>query len=64
MVPEKYVRVLWSIAFVVPWAIEYFTFPAHRRALIWASLLTTPFGLSEPLFVPEYWSPPRLFDLA
>lgn len=23
-----------------------------------------PFGLSEPLFVPEYWSPPSLFDLA
>jgi len=23
-----------------------------------------PFGLTEPLFVPEYWSPPSLFDLA
>lgn len=23
-----------------------------------------PFGLSEPLFVPEYWHPPSLFDLA
>tara|TARA_Y100000590_G_scaffold203205_1_gene230570 strand:- start:1160 stop:1783 length:624 start_codon:yes stop_codon:yes gene_type:complete len=29
-----------------------------------ASLLTTPFGLTEPLFVPEYWNPPSLFDLA
>lgn len=29
-----------------------------------ASLLTLPFGLTEPLFVPEYWSPPSLFELA
>jgi len=32
--------------------------------MLWASLFTTPFGLSEPLFVPEYWLPPSLFDLA
>ena len=30
----------------------------------WASFYTTPFGLTEPLFVPEYWSPPSLFNLA
>lgn len=29
-----------------------------------ASVLTAPFGLTEPLFVPEYWAPPSLFDLA
>jgi hypothetical protein len=23
-----------------------------------------PFGLTEPLFVPAYWKPPSLFDLA
>ena len=28
------------------------------------SLATSPFGLSEPIFVPEYWNPPSLFDLA
>lgn len=32
--------------------------------MLWASLFTMPFGLTEPLFVPEYWSPPSLFDLA
>jgi len=25
---------------------------------------TMPFGLTEPLFVPEYWNPPSLFNLA
>jgi hypothetical protein len=23
-----------------------------------------PFGLTEPLFVPRYWDPPSLFNLA
>jgi hypothetical protein len=28
------------------------------------SWVTMLFGLTEPLFVPEYWAPPSLFDLA
>jgi hypothetical protein len=32
--------------------------------MVWVSVLTTPFGLTEPLFVPRYWNPPSLFDLA
>ena len=32
--------------------------------MLWVSLFTMPFGLTEPLFVPEYWSPPSLFNLA
>ncbi len=61
---DQYVWLLWSSAFLVPWVIIYISFPAHQRAMLWASLFTMPFGLSEPLFVPEYWSPPSLFDLA
>jgi len=30
----------------------------------WRSWLTALFGLTEPRFVPEYWNPPSLFDLA
>ena len=32
--------------------------------LLKMSWITMPFGLTEPLFVPEYWHPPSLFDLA
>ncbi len=28
-----------------------------------ASVLTSPFGLTEPLFVPAYWNPPSIFHL-
>ena len=64
MIPETYVWLVWSSAFLVPWAVAYLAFPAHRRVMLWASLFTMPFVLMEPLFVPEYWSPPSLFDLA
>ena len=64
MIPDQYVWLFWSSAFLVPWVLIYWRFPDHRHAMLWTSLYTTPFGLSEPLFVPEYWSPPSLFDLA
>jgi len=64
MIDEQYVWIVWAGAFLLPWAILWLIFPRHRRAMFWASAFTTPLGLSEPLFVPEYWSPPSLFDLA
>ncbi len=64
MLNDQYVWLLWASAFLIPWAILWSAFPAHRRVMWWASVFTTPFGLTEPLFVPEYWTPPSLFDLA
>ncbi len=64
MIPDQYVWLFWSSAFLIPWGVVYWWFPIQRKAMLWASLFTTPFGLSEPLFVPEYWLPPSLFDLA
>lgn len=64
MITDQYVWLLWSSAFLLPWAVVYIVFRQHRRAMLWASLFTSPFGLTEPLFVPEYWLPPSLFDLA
>jgi hypothetical protein len=64
VIPDAYVWLVWSSAFLVPWLLLYAAYPRHRRIMLWASLFTTPFGLTEPLFVPEYWSPPSLFDLA
>ena len=61
---DQYVWLIWSSAFLIPWLVVYLSFPSQRRAMLWASLFTTPFGLTEPLFVPEYWMPPSLFDLA
>jgi len=61
---EHYVWLAWSSAFLLPWLGLFIVFPRHRRVMVWASALTMPFGLTEPLFVPRYWLPPSLFDLA
>lgn len=64
MISDTYVWSLWASAFLVPWAMLFVAFPGHRKVMLWSSVFTMPFGLTEPLFVPEYWSPPSLFDLA
>lgn len=64
MTPEKYVWLTWSSAFLVPWLGLFLCFRRYRNVMTWASVLTMPFGLTEPLFVPRYWNPPSLFDLA
>ncbi len=30
----------------------------------WGSIFMAPFGLTQPIFVPQYWNPPSLFELA
>lgn len=46
------------------WFVIFIAKPLLRKEMFWVSLFTMPFGLTEPLFVPEYWNPPSLFDLA
>jgi hypothetical protein len=59
-----YVWLFWSIAFLLPWLALYLANADMRRVMWRASLGTTLFGLTEPIFVPAYWSPPSLFELA
>ena len=61
---QHYVWLIWSSTFLVPWAALYLS-NAGLRTVIWrASLATALFGVTEPLFVPAYWNPPSLFELA
>lgn len=46
------------------WILIWVAKPNLRREMFWVSIFTMSFGLTEPLFVPEYWNPPSLFDLA
>ena len=39
-------------------------FPRYRGEMWWASVCMLPIGFTESMFVPEYWSPPSLFDPA
>lgn len=60
---DQYVWLAWSSAFLVPWALVYLRAPSRRRMLR-VSAATSLLGLTEPIFVPRYWNPPSLFDLA
>lgn len=58
------VWLIWSSAFLVPWLVLY-AFNAKRRALMWrVSAVTALLGFTEPIFVPRYWNPPSVFELA
>lgn len=64
MVADQYVWITWSSAFLAPWTGLFLGVPRLRRVMVLSSVFTTPFGLTEPLFVPRYWNPPSLFNLA
>ncbi len=59
-----YVWLLWSSAFLIPWLVLFAANGGGRRAMWQTSAVTAVFGLTEPIFVPRYWNPPSLFDLA
>ncbi len=60
----RYVWLIWASVFLLPWTALFVAWPVLPRPMLWARALTAPFGLTEFLFVPAYWNPPSLFDLA
>lgn len=62
----QYAWLIWSLILLIIWLTVYFSLKnkESRREMLIVSLWTSLLGLTEPFFVPEYWSPPSLFDLA
>jgi hypothetical protein len=61
---DHYVWLIWASAFLVPWLVLFVTFSRYRTTILGASVMTALFGFTEPIFVPAYWDPPSLFNLA
>jgi lycopene cyclase-like protein len=59
-----YVWLFWSIGFLCPWIVLFLAMPDYRDVMWRTSLATSLFGATEPIFVPKYWNPSSLFDLA
>ncbi|MEX2017188.1 MAG: lycopene cyclase domain-containing protein [Candidatus Pacearchaeota archaeon] len=55
---------VFSLILLGVWLIVFLLGKNTRKEMFFVSLFTMPFGLTEPLFVPEYWNPPSLFNLA
>ena len=66
MLSIQYAWLLWSLLLVGLWIGVYFALKSReeRKEMFIVSAWTSLLGLTEPLFVPEYWSPPSLFNLA
>ncbi|WP_420389498.1 lycopene cyclase domain-containing protein [Marinobacter sp.] len=60
--PMIYTYMTWSALLVLLWGVV-FVFARSKKKMFTMSLGTAPLGLTEPLFYPEYWSPPTLFGL-
>lgn len=59
-----HIYLVWSLVLLAIWALVFRANPLGRRKMWRMSMWTAPLGFTEPLFVPAYWSPPTLFDLA
>jgi Lycopene cyclase len=58
------VYLIWSLLLLGVWILVFSAYASARRKMLRMSLATLPLGLTEPLFVPAYWAPPTIFDLA
>ena len=57
---------LWSLILIAIWVVIYALLKSKegKKEMLLVSLWTVLLGFTEPLFVPAYWNPPSLFDLA
>ncbi len=62
---------IWTFAYLIMsaalfavWLVLYGVRTDLRRTMLRVSLATALLGLTEPLFVPRYWNPYTLLDLA
>jgi hypothetical protein len=64
MLPGYHYSYLVGVAiFWVGWLGCYVFGKRYRKEIRWGTLLATPLALTSLLFVPQYWTPPSLFDL-
>lgn len=59
-----YAYLLLSTGLLLVWLVLYGVRTDLRRSILGVSLATALLGLTEPLFVPRYWNPFTLFNLA
>ncbi len=62
----QYAWLFWSLLLLGIWAFIYSLFRDRngRKEMLAVSFWTSLLGFTEPIFVPRYWNPPSLFDLA
>ncbi len=59
-----YEYLLGSLSLLFIWIIFYSKRKDLRKQMLWTSFIVMLFAFMGPLYVPEWWKPPTLFDLA
>src|SRR5580692_11945945 len=49
--------------FWIAWLVCFIAGSQYRSEIRWGTLIAAPMALTSLLFVPQYWTPPSLFDL-
>lgn len=52
-----------ALLFDAAWLACYLIGKRYRPQIIWGTVVTAPLALTSFLFVPQYWTPPSLFNL-
>ena len=51
------------LIFGAAWVVCHIVGKNYRAEIRWGTLISAPMALTSLLFVPQYWTPPSLFDL-
>lgn len=52
-----------TLIFWLAWVACFVVGKAYRSEMRWGTLIAAPMALTSLLFVPQYWTPPSLFNL-
>ncbi|MCP4900306.1 MAG: hypothetical protein GY906_25335 [bacterium] len=61
---QQYTYLIWSLLLFGVFLLLFWVTPHKRQAMLVASLYSTPYAVASLMFVPEYWTPVRLGNLA
>jgi hypothetical protein len=59
----QYSYLVGALIFWVAWVACSILGKMYRSEIRWGTLIAAPMALTSLLFVPQYWTPPSLFDL-
>ncbi len=61
---ENYAYIIFTLGLAAIWIILWKLNPDSRKEIMKVSFWTMFWGLTGPFYVPEYWNPSTIFDLA
>lgn len=63
MINYHYSYFVGALAFLIVWLLCFIFSKNYKAHMIWGTVIAAPLAISSLLFIPQYWTPPSLFDL-